>query len=468
MTNPLTDEEIDNACCEIYLGEHQGNSKSYDRAIARAIEAKVRASLAAPIPVAKLEAVYIRTDHLQKARRAPFLCAVQAMAQDGFTPLYAGVAAAPEPAAIPDSLKTPAPPNSLPTWEECSLRVSNSDYIAKRVAEGGYGAEDDALLATELHRFIHEYDDTDPYRSAWFMHRLELLVNELQGVAQPAAPAQKHDWVNCPICGEPDMRKEWLGDGEVLITCTNHACKSNGGDYSGQPAAPAVADQTEIALERMREAVFSQMERSNMAAANNVNAYMHDFIALQGRRDLATTAVPADPLSNPPIRNFRTTDLIPADPPAPQFRVSVQPSAASNGVTYVVCLDRGDRPADAAPWADGRITPINRNAVIEANSEGEKWAEFLGVPFVPCEAITDTIPVNTVPEYGNKVAAVPEGIAGESSTLQFIDAKTAPHDQVTVNLMRLFSLSKREARAVTDFIKAFRGNPPTQQPGDAS
>jgi hypothetical protein len=71
-----------------------------------------------------------------------------------------------------------APPHSLPDWAECSLRVDNSEFIAKRVAEGGYGADPDSMLAGALHRFIYEYDDADPYRSAWFMHRLELVVKE--------------------------------------------------------------------------------------------------------------------------------------------------------------------------------------------------------------------------------------------------------------------------------------------------
>lgn len=40
-------------------------------------------------------------------------------------------------------------------------------------------------------------------------------------------------WINCPICGEPDMRAEPDGDeGDVLIHCTNLCCASNGGDNS--------------------------------------------------------------------------------------------------------------------------------------------------------------------------------------------------------------------------------------------
>jgi hypothetical protein len=70
----------------------------------------------------------------------------------------------------------PPPASKLPSWDECSLRVHNSNIVAKRVAEGGYGPDHDSKLASELHRFIYEYDDVDDYRSAWFRHRLELLL----------------------------------------------------------------------------------------------------------------------------------------------------------------------------------------------------------------------------------------------------------------------------------------------------
>jgi hypothetical protein len=76
--------------------------------------------------------------------------------------------------------KRQAPPNKLPTWGECALRVGNSDFIAKRMSAGGAGPDHDSLLANELHRFIYEYDDSDPYRSAWFLHRLELVLEEVR------------------------------------------------------------------------------------------------------------------------------------------------------------------------------------------------------------------------------------------------------------------------------------------------
>jgi hypothetical protein len=83
------------------------------------------------------------------------------------------------------------PENNLPSYDECRMRVHNSDFIEKRVAEGGYGPEADSKMATQLHRFIHEYDDADPVRSAWFLHRLELLLEETKAAALAAAQAEQ-------------------------------------------------------------------------------------------------------------------------------------------------------------------------------------------------------------------------------------------------------------------------------------
>lgn len=41
----------------------------------------------------------------------------------------------------------------------------------------------------------------------------------------------KTNWVNCPICDSPDMKLTEDVDGNKLINCTNHVCKSNGGSY---------------------------------------------------------------------------------------------------------------------------------------------------------------------------------------------------------------------------------------------
>lgn len=39
------------------------------------------------------------------------------------------------------------------------------------------------------------------------------------------------EWVDCPICGDCDMHKTTDKEGNALIECVNHACRSNGGDY---------------------------------------------------------------------------------------------------------------------------------------------------------------------------------------------------------------------------------------------
>jgi hypothetical protein len=66
------------------------------------------------------------------------------------------------------------------------MRVANSVFLEKRQKEGGYGPEHDSKVASELHRFIYEYDDADPYRSAWFLHRLERLLNEVRADSHTA------------------------------------------------------------------------------------------------------------------------------------------------------------------------------------------------------------------------------------------------------------------------------------------
>ena len=75
-----------------------------------------------------------------------------------------------------------APENSLPTWSECNLIIENDEF-RKRAEVGLEGQVLDTPRTTPeptaLHRFIHEYDDSDPYRSAWFLHRLECVLKEV-------------------------------------------------------------------------------------------------------------------------------------------------------------------------------------------------------------------------------------------------------------------------------------------------
>ncbi|WP_146187198.1 hypothetical protein [Novimethylophilus kurashikiensis] len=59
-------------------------------------------------------------------------------------------------------------------------------------------------------------------------------TRKLSVVVEDPRQVVRRDWVDCPICGEPDMRKETSPEGAVLIFCVNHACASNGGDNANR------------------------------------------------------------------------------------------------------------------------------------------------------------------------------------------------------------------------------------------
>lgn len=84
-------------------------------------------------------------------------------------------------------------------------------------------------------------------------------LDSIPDEGRPAAgshptPGLSVDWVRCPICDEPDMRKTTDGDGNSLIHCVNHACRSNGGSYQAdapeqwQPMSSAPTDGTIVRL----------------------------------------------------------------------------------------------------------------------------------------------------------------------------------------------------------------------------
>ena len=61
------------------------------------------------------------------------------------------------------------------------------------------------------------------------------------------------------------------------------------------------------------------------------------------------------------------------------FKVSVAEYVESHQTTYLVCLERGDRPEGAMPWDDGLITPFRHKNRDYVKAEAETWAKFLGV-----------------------------------------------------------------------------------------
>lgn len=80
-----------------------------------------------------------------------------------------------------------APSHSLPNWSECNLRVGNSEWLK----DNDRKPEHDSLTANPLHEFIYEYDDSDAYKSAWFLHRLEKLIGFIKSEQVPAPEVAK-------------------------------------------------------------------------------------------------------------------------------------------------------------------------------------------------------------------------------------------------------------------------------------
>lgn len=83
----------------------------------------------------------------------------------------------------------------------------------------------------------------------------------------------ERDWVDCPVCGEPDMRQE-TEDFNKIISCTNSACASNGGDnYTMLAAPPEPKDLTLGAWERRtgipRHILFKCMDIMTDIVNNN-------------------------------------------------------------------------------------------------------------------------------------------------------------------------------------------------------
>lgn len=66
---------------------------------------------------------------------------------------------------------------------------------------------------------------TDLHHKVEFLDALGFTRN---GVAETAT------WVACPVCGEDGMLRVTDNEGNALISCCNHACRSNGGSSDKQ------------------------------------------------------------------------------------------------------------------------------------------------------------------------------------------------------------------------------------------
>lgn len=60
------------------------------------------------------------------------------------------------------------------------------------------------------------------------------------------------------------------------------------------------------------------------------------------------------------------------------FRVSVEPLTVGRTLWFV-CIDRPDRPLDAKPHEDGRVTPYHSPDRAKAEAEAAGWRAFLSL-----------------------------------------------------------------------------------------
>lgn len=103
------------------------------------------------------------------------------------------------------------------------------------------------------------------------------------------------DGVPCPVCDEPDMRRESNGEGDSLVFCVNYGCASNGGlmhnaiTVSPSPAEVPVGYEIvkssflisakEVVLSAAKLLVAQEEVKRSEAAFNDASSNVSTFFA---------------------------------------------------------------------------------------------------------------------------------------------------------------------------------------------
>jgi hypothetical protein len=111
-------------------------------------------------------------------------------------------------------------------------------------------------------------------------------------------------WVDCPVCGEHDMRREVVEEEAALITCLNHNCGSNGGtNWSaapGQQTEPAAENKASVPPEMVAgaknpEAALVLLAEIFTQGGCTYKTFLAQVLKLaaqiEGRQAVATTAL---------------------------------------------------------------------------------------------------------------------------------------------------------------------------------
>lgn len=130
-----------------------------------------------------------------------------------------------------------------------------------------------------------------------------------------------------------------------------------------------------------------------------------------------------------------------------RFRVHLQTMIESgNRVTHFVCIDRPDRPLDAAIWdLEGRITPYKTPTKENAEDEVKEWDEFLNGP-LPAEP-------GTIPDAG----AILRDLVGAKMVHWKNQASNSTHDPAYPSSNEARSRLLAKAEAALEILNLFKG-----------
>ena len=137
----------------------------------------------------------------------------------------------------------------------------NDAVLLRHLAAAIDGLADTVQLLAE----INTVDAIDPNVQSGLTHVHHLVSVARSHIEAARSPAPEggeteklagRTWVACPICGEPGMKRTAGTDGAALIHCTNHGCRSNGGNcdwlLSPQPDHTELLREAVQVIEQMR------------------------------------------------------------------------------------------------------------------------------------------------------------------------------------------------------------------------
>jgi hypothetical protein len=165
------------------------------------------------------------------------------------------------------------------------FRTEGERFTAFAKAFTDYREAATAAVTSDLKRAREELT-AEQAHAGMYKEQVRLLEEQRDRETSliPKPQRTERRWVNCPVCGEPDMRRESDSEGNTLILCVNHACASNGGTNADViemrfkdklTAAQARAERAEKELAAIKQAVdawLTKIEVENRSAEDEIHS----------------------------------------------------------------------------------------------------------------------------------------------------------------------------------------------------